>query len=139
MNDEQERDAPHLGELEAAIMEVIWTHHASTVRAVCGHLRRTPPPAYTTVATIMTRLVDKGALIRTRAGKTDLYRPVHDRAEFARRTAATAIDRLVDAYGDVALAQFATALENADPERLARLRVRFMSSGGERGQGGEHA
>jgi len=122
---DEEREAPHLGELEAAIMEVIWTHRASTVREVWGHLRRTPPPGYTTVATIMMR-----------AGKTDLYRPVYDRGEFERRTAAAAIDRLVDAYGDVALAQFATALENADPERLERLRARFAPP---RAEGGAHA
>ena len=133
---DEERDAPHLGELEAAIMEVIWTHQAATVREVRGRLRRTPPPGYTTVATIMTRLVDKGLLDRARAGKTDLYRPVYDRDEFERRAAATAIDRLVDAYGDVALAQFATALEKADPERMARLRARFAPSGDE---GGAHA
>ncbi len=133
---DEEREAPHLGELEAAIMEVIWTHRAATVREVRGHLRRTPSPGYTTVATIMMRLVDKGLLDRSRAGKTDLYRPLYDRSEFARRAAATAIDRLVDAYGDVALAQFATALENADPERLERLRARFAPSGAE---GGAHA
>jgi len=133
---DEEREAPHLGELEAAIMEVIWTHRAATVRAVLGHLKRTPPPGYTTVATIMTRLVDKGLLGRARAGKTDLYRPMYDRGEFERRTAAAAIDRLVDAYGDVALAQFATALENADPERLERLRAQVTLFGAE---GGEHA
>ena len=36
--------------------------------------------------------------------------------------AATAVHRLVDEYGEVALAQFAAALESADPDRLARLR-----------------
>jgi len=130
---DEEREAPHLGELEAAIMDVIWTHQVSTVRAVLGHLRRTPLPGYTTVATIMTRLVEKGLLARARAGKTDLYRPVHSRAEFERRAAAAATDHLVNAYGDVALAHFAAALENADPERLARLRARFVPSEGEDG------
>ncbi len=129
MTDDDERAAPHLGELEAAVMDVIWTRDATTVRDVLGHLRREPAPGYTTVATIMMRLVDKGLLARARTGKTDRYRPVYDRAEFERRTAAGAIDRLIAAYGDVALAQFATALENADPERLERLRARFAASG----------
>jgi len=136
MMDDDERAAPHLGELEAAVMDVIWTRDAATVRDVRGHLRRDPAPGYTTVATIMMRLVDKGVLTRARAGKTDRYCPVYDRAAFERRTAAAAIDRLVNAYGDVALAQFATALENADPERLERLRARFAPSGAE---GGAHA
>ncbi len=117
--------APHLGELETAIMMVIWTHQAATVREVRDHLRRTPMPGYTTVATIMTRLVDKGVLLRTRLGKIDRYRPVHDRAVFAQRAAAAAVDGLVQEYGDLALAQFAAALEGADPSRQARLRTRF--------------
>jgi predicted transcriptional regulator len=117
-------DPPHLGELETAIMEVVWTHGSDTVRAVRDHLPRTPLPGYTTVATIMTRLVDKGLLLRARAGKTDVYRPAYDRAEYGRRLAGAAVRGLVQEYGDVALAQFAAALEQADPDRLARLRAR---------------
>ena len=65
---------------------------------------RTPPPGYTTVATIMTRLVDKGLLQRSRTGKTDVYRPVYEREEFGRRVAMAAVRGLVDEFGDVALA-----------------------------------
>ena len=50
----------YLGELEMAVMEVMWARPTATVREVRTHLHRTPPPGYTTVATIMTRLVDKG-------------------------------------------------------------------------------
>lgn len=116
--------APHLGELETAIMNVLWDHGDATVREVLNHLRRTPL-AYTTVLTVMTRLVEKGLLLRTRSGKVDIYRTAYDREEFARRSAVIAVRGLVDAYGDVALAQFAAALEHADPERIARLRARI--------------
>src|SRR5438094_6279170 len=68
-----------LGELETAIMVVIWAHRGDTVRAVRAHLGRTPLPGYTTVATIMNRLVAKGLLQRARSGKVDVYRPVYGR------------------------------------------------------------
>jgi BlaI family transcriptional regulator, penicillinase repressor len=116
--------APHLGDLETAIMDVIWAQGTATVRIVRDQLQRTPLPGYTTVATVMTRLVDKGLLLRARAGKTDLYRPAYDRAEYGRRLAGAAVRGLIQEYGDVALAQFAAALEQADPDRLARLRAR---------------
>ena len=103
-------------------MEVVWVHESVTVRAVRGHLQRAPLPGYTTVATVMNRLVDKGLLRRTRSGKADVYEAAYSRVEFQRRVAATAVHRLVDEYGEVALAQFAAALESADPDRLARLR-----------------
>jgi predicted transcriptional regulator len=125
----------YLGELEMAVMEVMWARRTATVREVLTHLHRTPPPGYTTVATIMTRLVDKGLLQRSRSGKTDVYRPVYDREEFGRRVAMAAVRGLVDEFGDVALAQFAAALESADPDRLARLRTRCAQSPGE----GQHA
>jgi predicted transcriptional regulator len=124
-------EAPHLGELEAAIMEVIWRRARATVRDVLGALRRSPAPGYTTVATIMNRLVEKGLLRREREGRLDVYHPTYDRAEFERRTAATAVRGLVDAYGTVALAQFAAALEDADPDLLARLRARVARSEGD--------
>lgn len=115
-----------LGELEAAIMDVIWNQEAdTTVRAVLQNLRRAPLPGYTTIAVVMNRLVEKGVLRRTRMGKVDLYRAVYGREEFARRVAEAAVRGLVYEYGDVALAQFAAALESADPDRLARLKERF--------------
>lgn len=122
----QDQAPPHLGELEQAIMEVLWQRQQATVREVVGQLPRKPPLAYTTVATVMSRLVEKGLLVRSRSGKVDQYRPVFDSAEFSRRAALAAVQHLVREYGDVALAQFAAALERADPERIARLRARYQ-------------
>jgi len=126
MVDEEARQTPpHLGELEQAIMEILWQRCQATVREVTKALPRTPPPAYTTVATVMTRLVEKGMLIRSRAGKVDHYRPAYSSEEFSQRAAVAAVQQLVRAHGDVALAQFAAALERADPDRVARLRARY--------------
>jgi predicted transcriptional regulator len=121
----QDQAPPHLGELEQTIMEIVWQRQQATVREVVGELLRTPPLAYTTVATVMSRLVEKGLLVRSRAGKVDLYRPVYDSEEFGRRAALAAVEELVREYGDVALAQFAAALDQADPGRIARLRARY--------------
>lgn len=120
----QEVGAPHLGELETAVMEAVWTGRATTVRQVRGQLHPARPLGYTTVATIMTRLVDKGLLCRERSGKVDIFRAAYSREEYGRRAATQAVHTLLHEFGDVALAQFAAALESADPERLARLKAR---------------
>lgn len=125
-DDDKAQAPPHLGELEQAIMEVLWARHEATVREVTGALLRKPPLAYTTVATVMNRLVEKGLLVRSRSGKVDLYRSTYPSEEFSRRAAVAAVQDLVREYGDVALAQFAAALEQADPERIARLRARYQ-------------
>lgn len=126
---QEHTEAPHLGELQQAIMEVLWARHGSTVREVLSELRRAPAPGYTTVATILNRLVEKGMLTRARSGKVDTYLPAYDRAEYNRRATAAAVYGLVAEYGDLALAQFAAALEEADPDLLARLRARYVATG----------
>jgi BlaI family transcriptional regulator, penicillinase repressor len=123
---DRDQAPPHLGELEQAVMDVLWQRQQATIREVASQLTRTPPLAYTTVATVMSRLVEKGLLVRARSGKVDLYRPAYDNAEFSRRVARAAVHQLVHEHGDVALAQFAAALERADPERVARLRARYQ-------------
>ncbi len=89
---------------------------------------RAKPRAYTTYMTILGRLHAKGLLDRRREGKTDYYRAVHSREEYADLRAQAEVAALVDAYGDVALGHFARQMAELDPkrrralERLARAR-----------------
>ncbi|WP_432138330.1 MULTISPECIES: BlaI/MecI/CopY family transcriptional regulator [unclassified Streptomyces] len=73
--------------------------------------------AYTTVITILTRLLAKGAVTRERAGRSFAWTPVSDRAGLA----AHRMRRLLDGESDreAVLASFVTSLE-PDDERLLR-------------------
>ncbi len=122
---DQERGTLGLGGLEAAIMEVVWAIGSTTVREVLGDLQRSPAPGYTTVATVMNRLVEKGILQRRRPGKTATYQAAASRDEYVRKLAASTVERLVNECGELALVQFASALEQADPKRLAAVRRRL--------------
>lgn len=57
---------PRLSKLELQIMEVLWTHGASSVREVQEHFPAAKRPAYTTVQTMIYRLEAKKALCRTK-------------------------------------------------------------------------
>lgn len=111
-------------------MDAVWDLEEASVRAVMDVLNdRAPKPrAYTTYMTILGRLHTKGLLDRRREGKTDYYRPVHTRTEYADLRAQAEVAALVDAYGDVALSHFARQVADLDPkrrralERLARER-----------------
>jgi predicted transcriptional regulator len=62
------------GELEAAIMRVVWNHRDPvTVRVITEELNETRPLAYTTVITVTERLRAKGALRRVRVGRSFQY------------------------------------------------------------------
>nr|WP_202499562.1 BlaI/MecI/CopY family transcriptional regulator [Streptomyces sp. SID5476] len=73
--------------------------------------------AYTTVITILTRLLAKGAVTRERSGRSFVWTPASDQAGLA----AHRMRRVLDGESDreAVLASFVTSLE-PDDERLLR-------------------
>jgi BlaI family transcriptional regulator, penicillinase repressor len=114
---------PRLHELEAEVMEAVWTLGETTVRDVMERLNRgnRNPRAYTTYMTVMSRLAEKGMLKRRRVGKTDIYIPRQSREQYREQRAQAEVGALVDEFGDVALAQFARRVAGLDRKRLAEL------------------
>jgi predicted transcriptional regulator len=114
---------PPLHELEAEVMEELWSQQEATVRTVMDALnkRTNKPRAYTTYMTIMARLHKKGVLDRRREGKTDLYAPMLDRDEFMALRAGAEVEGLVAQYGEVALSHFARQVASLDPARRRAL------------------
>jgi predicted transcriptional regulator len=114
---------PPLHELEAEVMDAVWELGEASVRTVMDALNRdaAKPRAYTTYMTILGRLHGKGLLERRREGKTDVYRPVHTRSEYADLRARAEVAALVETFGDVALGHFARQVADLDPDRRASL------------------
>lgn len=113
-----------LGELEEAIMEIVWQRDSEvTVREVWEALNPTRPLAYTTVMTVMSRLVPKGVLHVRRQGKADVYRPVGTREELVAKQAHRAVQDVIAHFGEAAITQFLRELQEADSEQLAKLRA----------------
>jgi predicted transcriptional regulator len=104
-------------------MEVLWDLGEAPVRVVMDELnaRAETPRAYTTYMTMLGRLHNKGLLTRRREDKTDYYRPVHTREEYADLRAQVEVAAVIDAFGDVALGHFARQMAELDPERRAAL------------------
>ena len=70
------------GDLEAAVMQVLWDRDSpATVRDVLGSLRTSRTLAYTTVMTVLDNLHRKGEVAREMSGRAWVYRPVRSRAE----------------------------------------------------------
>src|ERR1700677_562100 len=87
---------PALHELEAEVMEELWSSGERSVRAVMVALneRAGTPRAYTTYMTIMARLYKKGVLARRREGKTDIYIPKLSRDQFIASRAQADVEDL---------------------------------------------
>lgn len=107
-----------VGPLEAEVLEAIWAaRRPSGVRDVLERLnrRRDRPLAYTTVMTVMSRLAEKGILVREREGRGFVYTAV------ARDAAEIAVRGVVRDFGNAAVAHFVEEAR-ADPKLMRRLR-----------------
>jgi predicted transcriptional regulator len=81
-----------LGELERAIMEIVWAADGPvTGRIVVDELTGDRPLAYTTVLTVMDRLVGKGMLRRQRRGRAHTYRATSSRAAYTAELMASVL------------------------------------------------
>ncbi|MBB4664518.1 BlaI/MecI/CopY family transcriptional regulator [Conexibacter arvalis] len=115
---------PPLHELEREIMEQVWRAGPAPVREILDGINATAERerAYTTVLTVLGRLEEKGFVTREREGRRDVYAAAVERDTWMRGRASGDVDRLLDAYGDVALAHFAEQVERLDDARRAELR-----------------
>jgi predicted transcriptional regulator len=67
--------------LEMACLGVVWTRGEATVRDVVADLATRQQFAYTTVMTLLERLVRRGHLNRQKVGRSFRYSPSQDPAE----------------------------------------------------------
>ncbi len=109
------------GELEAQIMDVIWTLDEPSVSDVCAQLGK--DHNYKTVMTVMNRLVEKQVLVRRRVGRAYRYAPRDSREDFLARVSQTVVEGLLEDFGELAIAQFVSAVDRIDPDQLAELRA----------------
>lgn len=111
-----------LGELEKEVMEVVWQSAKSiTVRHVFESIRKRRKIAYTTVMTIMGRLVKKGFLKTEVSGKAYIYKAVFSKDKFLTRISRQIIKNLTSSFGDTAIAHFAQELEKIPADKKQRL------------------
>jgi predicted transcriptional regulator len=107
------------GDLEAAIMDIVWAAGAPVrVREVSDRLNRGRPLAFNTVQTVMENLYRKGWLGRHKDGRAYQYVAERSRDDYAAGLLAEALS----AAGDPAAALVRLAGE-LEPDEAARLRA----------------
>jgi predicted transcriptional regulator len=105
-----------LGELERAIMEVLWdSSEPLTVREVSNGLPE-HNLAHTTVMTVLDRLAKKGFARRNRDGRAWRYRPAATRESYVAELMLTALDQTGDR--SAALAAFAQSVTGSEADVL---------------------
>ena len=82
--------------LELACLRALWRLEEANVRAVQEVVAQLRPLAYTTIMTVLDRLVRKGKLTRRKVGRSFVYAPSQSRDVLRR----AALRELLDGYFD---------------------------------------
>jgi predicted transcriptional regulator len=117
-----------LGDLERAVMEVLWDLPASppddpapaaaTARQIADRLTARRPLAYTTVLTVLHRLERKRLVRRLREGRAHRYAPVASREAYVTQLMVEALGGVSDP--GAVLVRFAEAVSREEAEVLRR-------------------
>lgn len=110
------RTVNRLGELERAVMEVLWERAPPATARDVSRALLARDLAYTTVMTVLDRLTKKGFVHRERAGRAWSYTPRASREAYITGLMLDALDDTGDR--DAALVRFARSVSKPEAEVL---------------------
>lgn len=105
-------------------MATLWRLGEATVEEVRAKQPARRRSAYTTVQTVMNRLVDKGLLKRRRQGRAFCYSPRYDESEYLVRSIRGRLSDASPQARRAALVSLVDGLQGEDLDELARLAAR---------------
>ncbi len=121
---------PELTPAEYAVMDALWQLEEGTVKEVLAVLCRKRALAYTTVATLLTRLREKGFVQAEERNFAYVFHPLCTRKQVTRRKLDELVHQLFG--GDIApLAAYIAENRQLTPEQLQQLQQMIDSDGQE--------
>jgi BlaI family transcriptional regulator, penicillinase repressor len=118
-------DPAELGELERAILSIVWRLGSASAEQVREELEK--PLKDSTVRTVLRRLEEKGYLAHSLDNRTFLYRP----AESRQRVAGRAVKRIVDWFCEGSVEALLVGMVDSkvlDRAELQRLAARIAAA-----------
>jgi predicted transcriptional regulator len=101
--------------LELLCLRALWSLDQGSVKDVREIVARSRPLAYTTIMTVLDRLVRKGKLTRRKQGRAFVYSPQSSRDAMRR----VAIQELLDSFFDGSEDELTAFLGRAEPRAAA--------------------
>lgn len=112
---------PIRGALQAQIMAAVWHRGSARVEDVREALPKDESPAYTTVQTVMNRLVEHGLLRREREGRAFRYHPAVAEADYISDQMAETLSGASPEARRAALMQLVGDLDQEERAELRKL------------------
>ncbi len=113
-----------LGELQHAIMAVLWSRGEATTAEVHEALRDARGLAFTTIATMLRKMEEKGVVAHRAFGRQFVYRPTVSEDQVRRSMVGELVERLF-AGDPKALVAHLVSEHEIEPEELRALRRRL--------------
>ncbi|MFH1840673.1 MAG: BlaI/MecI/CopY family transcriptional regulator [Candidatus Shapirobacteria bacterium] len=104
-----------LSTLEQKVMSLIWDCTPCSIKEIKSRLDKKKKLAYTTVATLVQRLENKGMLKRVAdasSGSCFRYAPKMSREAYSSLVAQSFISNFQHSFGDLAIASFANSINS---------------------------
>ena len=115
-----------LGDLQHAIMAVLWARGEATTADVHEALRAERGLALTTIATMLRKMEDKGVVQHRAEGRQFVYRPTVTEDEVRQSMVGELVERLFDGDAKALVAHLVSEHE-IDPAELRELRRRVSA------------
>ena len=106
------------GSAELPVLEALWEKGALTGRGVFEEVSRSKELAYTTVLTIVGRMVKKGSVKRKKIEGLYYYEAAMNKSEFERHASAAVVKGIIDVSPAHALSAFLDTISVWDDSKL---------------------
>ena len=110
-----------LGDIERLVMDILWSRGEVTGREVLEEIQKERPLAFTTILTVMDRLLKKGLIKRKKMGGVFVYAPSISRDEFVKQVSEEVLQGILDISASSAASSFVDILYKTSPEEMDRL------------------
>lgn len=105
-------------------MATLWKLGEGSVEQVRAKQPARRRSAYTTIQTVMNRLMERGLLMRRREGRAFVYSPLYDESQFVAMSIRERLSEASPQARRAALVTLVDGLEREDLDELARLAAR---------------
>lgn len=112
---------PLQGELQTQILRAVWQTGGGSVDEIRDALTSEQRGAYTTIQTVLNRLVDRGLLERARAGRGFRYSALVSEEQYVTGAVEGALERASQQTRASVLASLIGALDEGELEEIRRL------------------
>jgi predicted transcriptional regulator len=85
-----------LGELQLKIMQHLWERSEGAVTTIHQHVGQSEGLAFTTIATMLRKMEERGLIEHRTEGRTFIYRPAVSEEEVSKSMAHDLLDRLFE-------------------------------------------